>query len=252
MIAVAPWLVQTAAAVVACQRRQVRALPVSLHPGGWEPGAWLADIMGSMHRRWTTRIALAAATVALPMALGPGAGEAVAGGVMGTEPPRYLVPVDQAVADQDPLARSLRVVQAGLRHDGEQTSLFGSPDRGSGYFEDEMFYRIGPGFRARVSRMDYLVPVEKRRDRIYAEMNINPVVDGHFIEMPHSHLVYELDPRPLEEGAVQLEPPMTHEEVDAPADAPSPHQLHGRLPDGRIDGRIDGRVDGRVGGMQGQ
>ncbi len=186
------------------------------------------------------------ALVLVPALVLPGAAGSAA--AMAGQPPAYLVPIDQAVTDQDPLARSLRVVQVGLRHDGEQTSLFGSPDRGSGRFEDEMFYRVGPGFRARLSRMDYIVPVARDRDRIIAEMNINPVVDGHFLEQPHSHLVWELEPRPLESGPLPLHPPDVAEPDPVDAEQPPAEMFQRRLDDARIDGRIDGRIDARIGG----
>ncbi len=136
-----------------------------------------------------------------------------------------MEPVDQAVGDLDPLSTSLRRVELGLRPDGEQTSLYRidqpafnpNSDDGGGYAPGEAlptapaYYRLAPGFRARLERMDYM----------------RSGSDGQFVELIPANTVFELDP-------LRGQPP--------PVPAAEP------LPDYRIDLRIDGRVDARVSG----
>ena len=145
-----------------------------------------------------------------------------------------LQPVDQAVADLDALATSLRQVQTGLRTDGEQTSLFVlRPPQTNAYDTPRgqtpppwnanpqpIYYRIGPGFQARVNRMDYLIRTGKRE----FEINIKPPRDGQFFELIPANTVFDLAP-------------LTTTTTPLPAAA-----------DYRIDGRIDLRINSRVDG----
>ncbi|MCC5829511.1 MAG: hypothetical protein JJU36_08685 [Phycisphaeraceae bacterium] len=110
-------------------------------------------------------------------------------GAAGAVPYQGLRPVDQAVEDSDPLARGMRIPSVGLRTDGEQTSLFRLDDTVDG---QPVYYRFGPGFRARVREMDYLVPVMRRGNRYYLESNRTPARDGWFLEVPPMDVVYEL------------------------------------------------------------
>ncbi len=112
-----------------------------------------------------------------------------------------LTPVDQAVGDIDLLSRSLRRPEVGLRLDGEQTSLFmltPAPDdlRGQALRPggpQTTYYRVAPGLRARVNRIDYLVRVGRKE---YG-LNIQPRVDGEFLELIPADAVFELVPMPL-------------------------------------------------------
>lgn len=119
-------------------------------------------------------------------------------------PPAGYAPVDQAVADLDRLTISLRRVEPGLRvGDGEKTALFAPmqwpgqssramvaaiPDRTSD--SSSPFYRIGPGFRAKVDRIDYLIKIDKHE---YA-VNVAPIQDGKFIELVSPNTVFDLQP----------------------------------------------------------
>jgi hypothetical protein len=127
-------------------------------------------------------------------------------------PPEQWRPIDQAVEDLDALGTSLRRVEPGLRSDGEQTSLFQTP---ADEFGQSQLYRVGPGFRARVDRVDYLV----RRDRRDVAFNVAPRRDGEFVELAPTQTVYELTPMPT---------------IVAP-------------PPPGADARVNRQVDGRVG-----
>ena len=141
-------------------------------------------------------------------------------------PPEHWQPVDQGVGDLDELSTSLRAVRTGLRSDGEQTSLYVVPTMRDGRVE-RVYYRIGPGFVARLHRPDYLVPIS--RDRV--ARNVQPAVDGRFIEVIPANTVFDLRPRypePAVSAGGWVDPRVQH-----------------RV-DGRIEGRIDGRVEGRL------
>ncbi|MCX5662277.1 MAG: hypothetical protein NTW19_21570 [Planctomycetota bacterium] len=110
-----------------------------------------------------------------------------------------LVPVDQAVGDLDPLSRSQRSVQLGLRSTGEQSALFEvRPDPATlinlgPIYEAPSYYRIGPGFNAHVDRLDYLVATGKRS----VATNQAPRRDGEFIELIPANTVFDLRPETL-------------------------------------------------------
>jgi hypothetical protein len=124
--------------------------------------------------------------------------------------PEGWQPVDQAVADLDKLSVSQRVVQVGLRYDGEQTSLFRAPvppqasgvpyKPGYGPDGEAPYYRVGPGFIARLPRVDYVVRV----GREHSAYNIKPRKDGEFIELVTANTFFEL--RPLEAIAAKVRP----------------------------------------------
>ena len=137
--------------------------------------------------------------------------------------------VDQAVADLDPLARSLRQMGTGLRRIGEQRSLFEFHTQGQSlHFTGQRRYvRLGDGFRANVPRLDYLIPIS-RRD---AAMNIAPLRDGRCIAPGPPAMVFELDP-------------MASNGLATPAASPPSPTPAGQGPlDLRVDGRVDGRID---------
>lgn len=145
--------------------------------------------------------------------------------------------VDQAVADLDPLSTSMRRMQVGLRLGGEQSSLYrlDQPVAGGDGVSwapggigqvQPVYYRVAPGFVARVDRGDYLIRVG-RQDY---QRNIAPKVDGRFVELVPANTVYELKPpTPV-----------------APAALPGPDTRIDQRVDRRIDGRIEGRIDARL------
>lgn len=137
-------------------------------------------------------------------------------------PPEYLHPVDQAVADLDPLATSLRRLEWGLRVDGEQSSLIRRQVDNGGAGPETVHYRVGQGFIARAPRLNYLV----RRGKRELFLNITPRRDGEFIEMPAADTVYDL---------------RLPDQIFAPNTAapPSPAGVDPRLFSSRIDTRID-------------
>lgn len=156
------------------------------------------------------------------------------------------IPIDQAVADLDPLARSLRRIQPGLRQDGEQTSLFAVPLTDDAAAIDGpmeiyqptnaltdgqryRYYRVGPGFRARVQRLDYLV----RRGRRNVAYNEAPHLDGYFLESAGIAAVYELEP---------LSPVPNHTQGQTTHPTPPPSAA---IP-GRLDNQLETRVENRL------
>ncbi len=147
-----------------------------------------------------------------------------------------FAPVDQAFGDLDPLMTSLRRVEIGLNDNGEQTSLFQLDPYGETVDStgQPIYYRLGPGFRARVNRLDYVVianpfPVRKIRQ---SDLGVNVAgLDGLFVEFPTANTVYDLRPIVLRDadGRLNLSPL---------ADQPPAIQQ----PDPRLDTRIDPRV----------
>ena len=105
-----------------------------------------------------------------------------------------LQPVDPAVGDLDLLSHNLRVVEPGLRSIGEQSNLFTLQPLAPGSIATNtvpVYYRLGPGFRARVDRMEYIVPVDERT----ARRNVTPVRDGFYLERFPANTVFELSAR---------------------------------------------------------
>ncbi len=139
-------------------------------------------------------------------------------------PREGLKPVDQTVADLDPLARSYRQMEAGLRYEGEHNSRLYTTISGDQYSAFAMsgalgtpvkqqYYRIGKGFIARVDRINYLMYARDGE----LSMNVTPREDGQYIEMIGPNTVFELQP-------LQTNP------------APAP-----QLYDARINARIEPR-----------
>ena len=151
---------------------------------------------------------------------------AASGGAM---PPQQLQPVDQAVEDLDPLATSLRRIEPGLDKYGQHSSLFRRVGRGDEPNRVPVYFRIGPGFTARVDRIDYIV----RDDENGLTVNEAPKAEGQFIELIGPNTVYELSPI------------TTPRRPEMPP--PSRHEVDNRIwQNMRIDTRIDGRIDTRI------
>ena len=106
------------------------------------------------------------------------------------DPAFRLEPVDQAVGDLDDLATSLRRVEVGLRRHGEQTGLYrvDNPPGQRGHH----YYRLGAGFRARLSRPAYLVVSDKVTGRPQLTVNASPHREGQFLELVPLGTVWEI------------------------------------------------------------
>jgi len=177
---------------------------------------------------------------------------------------QHAVPVDPAVDDVDPLARSLRQVPLGLRTTGEHTNVFAVPvdplaplwQQPTGLYQPYgqaryVYYRTGPGFRVKLDRLDYLVRVGDEG----RAMNIKPRYDGEFIDLIGPNATFDLRPEwpeaPLTSWNFGQMAPMTQPAASTPPppSAALPRPAARRLdPSAQqpIDARIDGRIDGRV------
>jgi hypothetical protein len=161
-------------------------------------------------------------------------------------PPSQWLPVDQAVGDLDPLATSLRRVEVGQRSSGEQTSLYiyrptiAQPNydrptwvtQGVGV-QRPVYYRLGPGFLARVDRMDYLIRISKKN----FALDVAPRHDGEFVELIPANTVFEVRPP----AAVSIPQETSGAAVRTRTNA----TVNARI-DAKVDGLIDGRVDARA------
>ncbi len=152
-------------------------------------------------------------------------------------PPEGVRVVDQAVGDLDPLSNSLRQIEWGLAELGEHgyamwqvplarpTPLADQPTLIAPWMpphHQNVYYRIGGGYRARMTRPSYLIPISKRD----ALRNITPLRDGQFIEIVTHNTVYELTPTP----AFLPDPDPDHR--------PDPNALRLTPLNDRIDGRL--------------
>ncbi len=140
------------------------------------------------------------------------------------QPSETLLPVDQAVADLDPLSTSLRRIEMGLRINGQHTSLFqlnqtSTNPSASAAPQGPVYYRIGQGFQARIDRPQYLIGLGTSNP----QLNVPPLRDGQFVELVPPNTTFIIAP-------LQLQTP-------TPAPPPNP---------ARINARIDMRIDSRV------
>jgi len=107
------------------------------------------------------------------------------------EPAPRLEPVDQAVGDLDDLSTSLRRMEIGLQRHGEQTKLYRIEDPSEQ--DRPHYYRTGPGFRARLTRPEYLVVSNEENGRSQLAINVAPYREGQFIELVPPGTVWEID-----------------------------------------------------------
>ena len=196
-------------------------------------------------------------------------------------PPAQWQPVDQAVADLDPLSVSQRRVETGLRSTGEQTTLyrvvvpgvndrFIDPGANAGVNPGALgpkvvYYQIVPGVRAKVTRVDYLV----KNGGAPSALDIAPTSNGQFVKVVGADTVFELGPAPTQavaqpsSDALPAGTPVAAPVFPASAAGKSP-RVDGRITDsptpaapaasstsvpviaGQLDARIDGRLDARV------
>ena len=108
----------------------------------------------------------------------------------GQTSPRFE-PVDQAVGDLDDLSTSLRRMEVGLQRHGEQTKLYRIEDP-TGQNRPH-YYRSGPGFRARLTRPEYLVVANEENGRAQLAINVAPYREGQFLELVPPGTVWEID-----------------------------------------------------------
>lgn len=153
--------------------------------------------------------------------------------------------VDQGVGDLDVLSHSMRQTQTGLRSDGEGTSLYrikaqdGAAGVIGGVQTQDGFYRVGPGFTAKVDRMTYMV-VDPYREKTF-NANVQGKRDGQFVEVLPANTVFLLDPRSDPRFAEkQLE------ELERRQTPPAPNQVLGRPIDRRVNRQINTMVNGQV------
>jgi hypothetical protein len=169
--------------------------------------------------------------------------------------PNGLIPVDQAVDDLDRIAVSTRQMQPGLSPYGQQTRLF----RATGpvypwspyttYDPGDVYLRIGPGYRAIVDRIDYMIP-RGRRDW---DMNVAPRRDGRYVEQAATNTVWDLRPIPfIAPNASDPTSAIAGRQADSIQSRNSVNNstgstrlINGQVNPGPIDGRVDGRADGR-------
>lgn len=160
-------------------------------------------------------------------------------------------PVDQGVADVDPLSTSLRHLETGLSPLGQGSALFQLPaDHAppantlptSTYQldgqSDFVYYRVAQGYRLRVDRIDYLV--RDGNDNLF--LNQKPRKDGEYREIPGPNSYFDLSP--LDPLQILPDPP-AETSIDQLNPEPA-NRLQPTDPQGRIDNRIDNRVDNRL------
>ncbi|MCE9591613.1 MAG: hypothetical protein K8S99_13940 [Planctomycetes bacterium] len=150
-----------------------------------------------------------------------------------------LTPIDRAVGDIDPLSRSLRTVERGLRYGGEHSEVYKPSDAALANIPTarssaaspitSIYYLFGPGYLARVPRLNYVV---RRADHTIGT-NETPGIDGRLIPRVTNDLVYLIDQVPLRPG---YRPEVT-------PGGPAPSQ---RVEPARVDLRVDARLDRRV------
>tara|TARA_B100000941_G_C28499712_1_gene553264 strand:+ start:369 stop:1034 length:666 start_codon:yes stop_codon:yes gene_type:complete len=151
--------------------------------------------------------------------------------------------VDQAVGDLDGLSRSMRQQGAGLRVDGEHTSLFSVPDekiqqmqvfgqaaQTTGIQHSNAFLRVAPGIMSQSDQMYYVVPSRTKAGGI--DSNVAPSVDGAFIEVIPANTVFLLSPQ-------------MQNVVRSTDNADTTQQPTNRLEPKRVDNRVDSRMVSR-------
>lgn len=140
-------------------------------------------------------------------------------------------PVDQAVGDLDPLSRSFRRVEPGLRQFDRTTALRPTGSDGWRRINDvpiepltglpmpHAYVYTAPGVRAYMPRPDYLV--RDADDGRSIDMNMAPARDGEYRLLPPANTVYDL---------VYRAPLLRERELDPDA----------------LDRRLDTRIDLRL------
>lgn len=172
--------------------------------------------------------------------------------------------VDQAVADLDGLSTSMRQQGAGLRLDGEHTSLFSIPDekiqqmqvfgqaaQTTGVQRTNAYLRVAPGIMSQSDQMYYVVPSKHTDSKL--DSNVAPTVDGAFLEIIPANTVFILSPQ-MQDVIRNAD---TSEQAPLPTNALSPKRVDNRVADSMVNNRVDNRyepqrVDNRVSNMPNQ
>lgn len=156
-------------------------------------------------------------------------------------------PVDQAVEDMDPNAVSTRRVEIGLGVDQTQNSALFVEQVPVDLVHKPQYWRIGPGFRARVDRIDYVTlhrqdPGTRRNPNLV--LNQMPAADGFYAELTGPNTIFELT-TPGESPIYRIPTRQAAPVIDYAAAPPQDMRIDGRL-DYLVDGRINTRVDGEL------
>lgn len=107
--------------------------------------------------------------------------------------PKHWEPVDQAMGDLDPIAKSLRRAEVGLYQNGEQTTMFRADNdlaTPSTSAVGATYYKLGSGYRAIMDRPEYLVRVGERD----IDINVAPRLDGEFFQLVSANTIFDLRP----------------------------------------------------------
>lgn len=155
--------------------------------------------------------------------------------------------VDQAVGDLDPLGRSMRQQGAGLRVDGEHTSLFaiskenlqkyqvfGQAGLSTGIQRTNVFLRIAPGITAQMDQTTYLVPHATNSTGVAS--NVASSKDGAFVEAIPANTIFILSPQ-LSQAVQQANVNPYRQSNVIPSNRVMPK---------RVDNRINRQINGRV------
>ena len=160
--------------------------------------------------------------------------------------------VDQAVADLDGLSYSMRQQGAGLRLDGEHTSLFSIPDekiqqlqvfgqaaQTTGVQRSNAYLRVAPGVMSQSDQTYYVVP--SRNKESGRDSNVAPSVDGAFYEVIPANTVFILSPQM--QNVIQQSD--TSDRTQLPSNALTPKRINNRVADSMVHSRIDNRYQPR-------
>jgi type II secretory pathway component PulJ len=174
--------------------------------------------------------------------------------------------VDQAVGDLDGLSRSIRQQGAGLRYDGEHTSLYSIPEEKlqefqvfgqaaptTGVQRKAAYLRVAPGITSQSDQTYYVVRSNTKESGV--DSNVASSQDGAFIEVIPANTVFILSPQvtDMARGADQASQAST-----AFADnALKPQRVDNRVSNQMVSRRVDNRyeaqrVDNRVSSMPNQ
>ncbi|MFG0248565.1 MAG: hypothetical protein ACF8OB_06740 [Phycisphaeraceae bacterium JB051] len=183
-----------------------------------------------------------------------------------TQQPQQVQRVDQAVADLDGLSRSIRQQGAGLRYDGEHTSLysipaeklqefqvFGQAAQTTGVQRKSAYLRVAPGITSQSDQSYYVVRSNTKESGV--DSNVASSQDGAFIEVIPANTVFILSPQvtDMARGADQ-----TSQASTAFADnALKPQRVDNRVTSQMVSRRVDNRyeaqrIDNRVSSMPNQ
>ncbi|MAX25554.1 MAG: hypothetical protein CMJ19_13720 [Phycisphaeraceae bacterium] len=176
--------------------------------------------------------------------------------------------VDQAVADLDGLSRSIRQQGAGLRYDGEHTSLYAIPEeklqqfqvfgqaaQTTGVQHKSAYLRVAPGITSQSDQSYYVVRSNTKESGV--DSNVASSQDGAFIEVIPANTVFILSPQVTDMARGADTSPQAASADAHPGNALRPQRVDnrvtGQMVSRRIDNRCEGqRIDNRVSSMPNQ